>query len=101
MAKKKEIETKQAKGKEGALNSALSEITKRFGDGAIMRMGEAKHMQIDIVPTGCLSLDLALGIGGIPRGRVIEIYGPESSGKTTICQLLEKQRNPLLHMPRL
>lgn len=86
MAKKKEIETKQAKGKEGALNSALSEITKRFGDGAIMRMGEAKHMQIDIVPTGCLSLDLALGIGGIPRGRVIEIYGPESSGKTTICQ---------------
>lgn len=68
------------------LDKALGDITKRYGDGAIMRMGEAQHMQVESIPTGSLSLDLALGIGGIPRGRIIEIYGPESSGKTTICQ---------------
>jgi len=68
------------------LDKALGDITKRYGEGAIMRMGEAQHMQVDSIPTGSLSLDLALGIGGIPRGRITEIYGPESSGKTTICQ---------------
>ncbi|TAK12220.1 MAG: recombinase RecA [Anaerolineae bacterium] len=68
-----------------ALDSALSAITKRFGDGAIMRLGEAKHMAVEAIPTGAISLDIALGVGGIPRGRVTEIYGPESSGKTTIC----------------
>jgi recombination protein RecA len=68
------------------LEKALGDITKRYGEGAIMRMGEAQHMQVDSIPTGSLSLDLALGIGGIPRGRITEIYGPESSGKTTICQ---------------
>ncbi len=72
--------------KNKALNTAVDDITKRFGDGAIMRLGEAHHMQIEAIPTGCISLDLALGVGGVPRGRVIEIYGPESSGKTTICQ---------------
>jgi recombination protein RecA len=72
--------------KNKALNNAVDDITKRFGDGAIMRLGEAHHMQIEAIPTGCISLDLALGVGGVPRGRVIEIYGPESSGKTTICQ---------------
>lgn len=69
-----------------ALDKALGDITKRYGDGAIMRLGEAHHMVVEAIPTGALSLDIALGIGGIPRGRITEIYGPESSGKTTICQ---------------
>lgn len=68
------------------LEKALSDITKRYGEGSIMRMGEAHHMTIEAIPTGSLSLDIALGIGGIPRGRITEIFGPESSGKTTICQ---------------
>ena len=65
---------------------AITQIKQRFGDGAIMRLGEAKTMQVESVSTGCLSLDLALGVGGVPRGRIIEIYGPESSGKTTLAQ---------------
>jgi recombination protein RecA len=68
------------------LDKALGDITKRYGEGAIMRLGEATHMAVEAIPTGSLSLDLALGVGGIPRGRITEIYGPESSGKTTICQ---------------
>jgi recombination protein RecA len=68
-----------------ALDKALGDLLKRFGDGAIMRLGEATHMNVEAIPTGSLALDLALGIGGVPRGRVTEIYGPESSGKTTIC----------------
>jgi len=73
-------------GKIEALDRTLNDITKRFGDGAIMRLGEATHLEVEAIPTGSLALDLALGIGGVPRGRVTEIYGPESSGKTTICQ---------------
>ena len=69
-----------------ALDKALGDITKRYGDGSIMRLGEAHHMAVEAIPTGALSLDIALGVGGIPRGRITEIYGPESSGKTTICQ---------------
>lgn len=69
-----------------ALDKALSDITKRYGDGSIMRLGEAHQLLVASIPTGSLSLDLALGVGGIPRGRITEIYGPESSGKTTICQ---------------
>jgi recombination protein RecA len=61
-------------------------LTKRFGEGAIMRLGEATHLDIDVIPTGALALDFALGVGGIPRGRVTEIYGPEGAGKTTLCQ---------------
>jgi len=72
--------------KDKALENALNDITKRFGDGSIMKLGEAHHLELPAIPTGSLSLDLALGIGGVPRGRVTEIYGPESSGKTTICQ---------------
>ena len=72
--------------KERALDAAISQIKKQFGDGALMRLGEATHMNVDSIPTGSLALDLALGIGGVPRGRVSEIYGPESSGKTTLCQ---------------
>jgi len=74
------------KGREKALDVALANLTKRFGDGAIMRLGEATHLKIDVIPTGCLALDFALGVGGVPRGRVIEVYGPEGSGKTTLCQ---------------
>lgn len=75
-----------SKDKNQALNSAIDQITKRYGDGSIMRLGESQSMVVEIIPTGSLSLDIALGVGGIPRGRVTEIYGPESSGKTTICQ---------------
>ncbi|HRF47021.1 MAG TPA: recombinase RecA [Anaerolineales bacterium] len=71
--------------KERALDAALAQIKKQFGDGAVMRLGEANHLQVEVIPTGSLSLDIALGVGGVPRGRVIEIYGPEASGKTTIC----------------
>jgi len=73
-------------GRRAMLDKALGDIIKRYGDGSIMRLGEAQKMTIDAIPTGSLSLDLALGIGGIPRGRITEIYGPESSGKTTLCQ---------------
>lgn len=65
--------------------AAIEHIQERFGDGAIMRLGEAKQMSVEAISTGCLSLDLALGVGGLPRGRVIEVYGPESSGKTTLA----------------
>jgi recombination protein RecA len=81
-------------GREKALDIALANITKKYGDGAIMRLGEATHLDIDAIPTGSLALDIALGVGGIPRGRVTEIYGPEASGKTTVCQhiISEAQR---------
>jgi len=72
--------------RENALNKALGDLTKRYGEGTVMRLGEAHHLQVDAISTGSLSLDIALGVGGIPRGRVTEIYGPESSGKTTIAQ---------------
>ncbi len=72
-------------GRSKALESTLSDITKRFGDGAILRLGDAAHLQVDAIPTGSLAVDVALGVGGVPRGRVIEVYGPESSGKTTFC----------------
>ncbi len=68
-----------------ALESALEEIKDKFGEGSIMKLGEVKHVDVDAIPTGSISLDLALGVGGIPKGRVIEIYGPESSGKTTVA----------------
>ena len=68
-----------------ALNAALDDLLKRYGDGTIVRLGDAQHMQVDVIPTGALPVDIALGVGGIPRGRVIEIYGPESAGKTTFC----------------
>ncbi|MCB8981518.1 MAG: recombinase RecA [Ardenticatenaceae bacterium] len=73
-------------GRASTLEKTLDSITKRFGEGTIMRLGEAHNMQVEVIPTGSLSLDIALGVGGMPRGRVIEVYGPESSGKTTLCQ---------------
>lgn len=68
-----------------AAEEAIRQIKERFGDGSIMRLGEAKAMQVEVIPTGCLSLDLALGVGGVPRGRITEIFGPEASGKTTLA----------------
>ena len=72
-------------GRDKALESAISNITKQFGEGALMRLGDATHLAVESVSTGSLSLDIALGVGGLPRGRVTEIYGPEAAGKTTIC----------------
>src|SRR3974390_38515 len=81
--------------REKALDMALGQIEKQFGKGAVMRMGENLHMAVEAVSTGALSLDLALGIGGLPRGRIVEIYGPESSGKSTLALhvVAEAQRN--------
>jgi recombination protein RecA len=81
-------------GKSKALETTLATIQKRYGEGAIMRLGQATHLQVEAIPTGSLALDLALGVGGVPRGRVTEIYGPEGSGKTTLCQhiVAEAQR---------
>ncbi|MCD6520549.1 MAG: recombinase RecA [Anaerolineae bacterium] len=73
-------------GKEKALETTLMQIRRRFGEGAIMKLGDSSSMNVEAIPTGCLALDLALGIGGVPRGRITEIFGPESSGKTTLCQ---------------
>ena len=69
----------------GALDMAVKEIQEKFGDGSIMRLGDARKVDVDVIPTGSISLDVALGVGGIPRGRVVEVYGPESSGKTTLA----------------
>ena len=84
--------TDQAKAR--ALENTVATLNKRFGDGVIMRLGDAQHMQVESIPTGSISLDIALGVGGVPRGRIVEIYGPESSGKTTLCQhiVAEAQR---------
>jgi len=81
-------------GRFRALETTLSSIQKRYGEGAIMRLGQAGHLAVESIPTGSLALDLALGVGGVPRGRVTEIYGPEGSGKTTVCQhiVAEAQR---------
>lgn len=75
---------KEINGKQEALNNVLNQIEKQFGEGAVMRLGEDAKLDIDSTPTGSLALDIALGIGGIPKGRIIEVYGPESSGKTTL-----------------
>lgn len=71
--------------KQKALEKAITQIEKQFGKGSIMRLGDAPRVNIEVIPTGCLELDIALGVGGIPRGRIIEIFGPESSGKTTLA----------------
>lgn len=73
-------------GRAAVLKKALGDIKKRYGEGAVMRLGETSHLDVQVIPTGSLALDMALGVGGIPRGRVTEIYGPEASGKTTLCQ---------------
>jgi recombination protein RecA len=72
-------------GRQKALETTLAGLNKRFGEGIVVRLGDATRLQVDVIPSGSLSLDIALGVGGIPRGRILEIYGPESSGKTTLC----------------
>ena len=74
-----------SEAKRAVLDKALGDIIKRYGEGSIMRLGEAHQLEVEVIPTGSLSLDIALGVGGIPRGRITEIFGPESSGKTTLC----------------
>ena len=71
--------------KKKALQSAIAHLEKVYGKGTVMRLGSNTHMQVDAIPTGSISLDMALGIGGVPRGRIVELYGPESSGKTTVA----------------
>ncbi len=77
-----------------AVDQAILAIEKQFGSGAIMKLGSAQRQQVDVIPTGSIALDLALGVGGVPRGRITEVFGPESSGKTTLCQhiIAEAQR---------
>ena len=89
------MKTIEAKDKDKALEQVLADIEKQFGKGAIMKLGSSEHMEIDVTSTGSLSLDIALGVGGFPKGRIIEIYGPESSGKTTIAlhAIAEVQKN--------
>lgn len=82
---KEEQKTEQEIKQENT-QTAIEQIKEKFGEGAIMKFGEAKTMEVSVIPTGCLSLDIALGVGGVPRGRIIEIYGTEASGKTTIAQ---------------
>lgn len=84
-----------ASEKEKALKSAFSKIEKQFGKGAIMRLGDMPQEEIDVIPTGAINLDIALGIGGLPRGRVVELYGPESSGKTTLALEIVAQAQKL------
>ncbi|MGJ3240374.1 MAG: recombinase RecA [Anaerolineae bacterium] len=87
--KKKPVESvnipEDIAGRIKALDNTLKDITKRYGDGTIQRLGDAKNLDIDVIPSGSLGLDIAIGVGGVPRGRITEIYGPESSGKTTFC----------------
>jgi len=86
MAKQKVAEGKSTKEeKEKILEATVDQIKGRFGDGSIMKLGEAKHVDVDAISTGSISLDIALGVGGMPKGRVVEIYGPESGGKTTLA----------------
>ena len=80
------MSTKTQEARKDAAKAAISQIKERYGEGSIMRLGEVKALNVDAISTGCLSIDIALGVGGVPRGRVIEIYGPESSGKTTLAQ---------------
>ena len=77
--------TAKGNDKATALEAALKQIEKSFGKGSVMKLGASSAQSVEVIPTGCLPLDIALGVGGIPRGRIIEIYGPESSGKTTLA----------------
>lgn len=84
MAEAKTKENKEEAKKVQALDDAIKQIEKKYGKGSVMKLGDRAAVSVDVIPTGSLTLDLALGIGGYPKGRIIEIYGPESSGKTTL-----------------
>jgi recombination protein RecA len=79
------IDASMGDARKAVLDKALGDIVKRYGEGSIMRLGENKQLTVDVIPTGSIAVDIALGVGGLPRGRVTEIYGPEGSGKTTLC----------------
>ena len=87
--------------KQAMLDKAVGDILKSYGEGAIMPLGKAHGMVTEVFPTGSLSLDIALGVGGIPRGRITEIYGPESSGKTTLCQHVVAEAQKWVALPHL
>ena len=91
----KEASAKEAKAKDQALEAAVTHVRKEFGEGALMRLGDKGTVKVDSIPTGSLALDLALGIGGVPRGRIVEIFGPESSGKTTLVNHIIAQAQAL------
>lgn len=100
------IKQADPENKQKALEAALSQIEKQFGKGSIMKLGQTQQLDIEAVSTGSLGLDLALGIGGLPMGRIVEIYGPESSGKTTltlsvIAQAQKQAKLVLLLMPNM
>lgn len=84
MAKKKKKKNKK-NGKQEAVEMAMDQIKKQYGEGSIMKLGDESRANVDVIPTGSITLDIALGVGGLPRGRITEIYGPEASGKTTLC----------------
>ena len=84
--------------KEKALELALAQIDKQFGKGAIMRLGQAEKLVTEAIPTGSVALDIALGVGGIPKGRITEVYGPESSGKTTLALHLVAEAQKMRHL---
>ena len=94
MAKQKLQVASIDKASDKALETALSMVNKQFGEGSLIRLGDATKMNVEVISTGSVAIDLALGVGGLPRGRIVEIYGPESSGKTTLCLSLiaEAQR---------
>ena len=87
--------------KKAALEAAMKNIKKKFGDGAVMRLGENSSLKVDSISTGSLTLDIATGIGGLPRGRIIEIYGPESSGKTPLHFIVSLRLKSLAVTPHL
>src|SRR6478736_4988313 len=91
----KDASAKEAKAKDQALEAAVTHVRKEFGEGALMRLGDKGTIKVDSIPTGSLALDLALGIGGVPRGRIVEIFGPESSGKTTLVNHIIAQAQAL------
>src|SRR5882724_7978225 len=91
----KDASAKEAKAKDAALEAAVTQIERDFGEGSLMRLGDKGTVKVDAIPTGSLALDLALGIGGVPRGRIVEIFGPESSGKTTLVNHIIAQAQAL------
>jgi recombination protein RecA len=91
----KDASAKEAKAKDAALEAAVTQIERDFGQGSLMRLGDKGTVKVDAIPTGALALDLALGIGGVPRGRIVEIFGPESSGKTTLVNHIIAQAQAL------